>query len=150
VTDNLTVKQRSHCMSQVRNKGTDLEQIIENALKRFKVKFVRNDRDLPGSPDFVIASLRTAIFVDGDFWHGYRFPSWAPSLAPFWREKIGRNRTRDRRCHAALRRLGWRVVRLWQHQIRSDSDACTRKILESRKRSQTLVAGRDPNRVRIG
>lgn len=129
MTDNLTAKQRSYCMSRVRNKGTDLEKAIENALRRSKVKFVRNDRDLPGSPDFVIASLQTAVFVDGDFWHGYRFPDWAHSLAPFWRKKIHGNRARDRRCHAALRRMGWRVVRLWQHQIKSDSDACVRKIL---------------------
>lgn len=119
-------------MSRVRNKRTDLEQAIENGLRLAKIKFRRNHRDLPGSPDFVIASLKTAVFVDGDFWHGYRFPCWADSLAPFWKEKIGRNRTRDRRSRAALRRMGWRVVRLWQHQIKANPTGCLRKILDTK------------------
>jgi DNA mismatch endonuclease (patch repair protein) len=129
LTDNLTTEQRSYCMSQVRNKGTGLEQLIENALRTARIKFKRNHTGLPGSPDFVIASLKTAVFVDGDFWHGYRFPSWAGSLSPFWKEKIQRNRARDRRSHAALRRMGWRVVRLWQHQIKQDVQECLKRIL---------------------
>jgi len=138
LTDNLTRDQRSYCMSQVRNKRTDLEQIVANALRRKGLKFQRNHRNLPGSPDFVIASLKTAVFVDGDFWHGYRFPCWANSLTPFWKEKIQRNRARDRRVHAALRRMGWRVVRLWQHQIRSNSDVCVSKIVNMRSGSKLL------------
>jgi DNA mismatch endonuclease (patch repair protein) len=129
VTDNLTREQRSYCMSQVRNKRTGLEQIVAKALRREGLKFERNHRDLPGSPDFVIASLRTAVFVDGDFWHGYRLPCWAESLTPFWKEKIQRNRTRDRRAHAALRRRGWRVVRLWQHELKDSVEGCLNRIL---------------------
>ena len=131
MTDNLTVEQRSYCMSRVRNKRTDLERNVENALRRAKVKFERNHSNLPGSPDFVIAGTKTAVFVDGDFWHGYRFPCWADTLAPFWKEKIERNRVRDRRCHATLRRMGWRVVRLWQHQIRENLNGCLDKIRNS-------------------
>jgi DNA mismatch endonuclease (patch repair protein) len=129
VTDNLTREQRSYCMAQVRNKRTGLEQIVAKALRREGLKFARNHRDLPGSPDFVIASLRTAVFVDGDFWHGYRFPCWADSLTPFWKEKIQLNRTRDRRAHAALRRMGWRVVRLWQHELKESAQECLNRIL---------------------
>jgi DNA mismatch endonuclease, patch repair protein len=101
---------------------------IENALREARIKFRRNDKGLPGSPDFVLAGAKTAVFVDGDFWHGYRFPSWADSLAPFWKDKIQRNRARDRRSHAALRRMGWRVVRLWQHQIKRDLEGCMNRI----------------------
>ena len=129
MTDNLTTEQRSYCMSQVRNKRTGLEMAIENALREARIKFRRNDNGLPGSPDFVLAGAKTAVFVDGDFWHGYRFPSWADSLAPFWKDKIQRNRARDRRSHAALRRMGWRVVRLWQHQIKRDLEGCMNRIL---------------------
>jgi DNA mismatch endonuclease (patch repair protein) len=132
LTDNLTREQRSYCMSQVRNKRTGLEQIVENALRREGLKFKRNHRQLPGSPDFVITSLRIAVFVDGDFWHGYRFPCWANSLTPFWKEKIQRNRARDRRVHATLRRMGWRVVRLWQHELNDSVEACLNKILENK------------------
>lgn len=132
MTDNLTSKQRSYCMSRVRNKRTGLEQIVENALRRAKIRFKRNHSGLPGSPDFVILSLKTAVFVDGDFWHGYRFPCWAGSLAPFWKEKIHRNRTRDRRNHAALRRMGWRVVRVWQHQIKASLEQCINRIVNKK------------------
>lgn len=132
MTDNLTREQRSYCMSQVRNKRTGLEQIVANALRREGLKFKRNHRELPGSPDFVITSLRIAVFVDGDFWHGYRFPCWANSLTPFWKEKIQRNRTRDRRAHAALRRMGWRVVRLWQHELNDSVEGCLNKILKNK------------------
>jgi DNA mismatch endonuclease (patch repair protein) len=132
LTDNLTPEQRSYCMSQVRNKRTGIERIVENALRRAKIKFERNHQGLPGSPDFVIASLKTAVFVDGDFWHGYRFPRWADTLAPFWKEKIQRNRARDRRSHAALRRMGWRVVRLWQHQIKDNLEECLNRIVNKK------------------
>jgi DNA mismatch endonuclease (patch repair protein) len=135
LTDNLTREQRSYCMSQVRNKRTGLEQIVAKALRREGLKFERNHRDLPGSPDFVIARLRTAVFVDGDFWHGYRFPRWADSLKPFWKEKIQRNRTRDRRAHAALRRRGWRVVRLWQHELKDSVEGCLNRILNKSRRA---------------
>jgi len=129
------VEQRSYCMSRVRNKGTGLELFIENALRKKRIKFDKNYTSLPGSPDFVIRRLKTAVFVDGDFWHGYRFPCWAESLSPFWREKIQRNRLRDRRNHAALRRMGWRVVRLWQHQIKLDPKECLKRILSKNNRN---------------
>ena len=65
-------------------------------------------RSLPGSPDVVFPRQRVAVFIEGDFWHGYRFPRWADTLKPYWREKIERNRGRDRKNHAKLRRMGGR------------------------------------------
>ncbi len=117
-------------MSKVRNKRTSLERIVEQALRRNQIRYRRNHSELPGSPDFVIETLNTVVFVDGNFWHGYQFPRWKHNLSPFWQAKIGRNRKRDKRSHAALRRLGWRVVRLWQHQVQTDLNSCLERILE--------------------
>jgi DNA mismatch endonuclease (patch repair protein) len=134
--DNLTKAQRSRCMSQVRNKGTNLERLVERALRRSAIRYRKNCALLPGSPDFVLPALRTAVFVDGDFWHGYRFPSWEADVSSFWQVKITRNRARDKSSHSALRRLGWRVVRLWQHEIERDLGKCVAKILSAPARNE--------------
>ena len=118
-------------MSRVRRADTDLEVAIRCRLHRRGLRFRKHVGGLPGKPDIVFASARVAVFVDGDFWHGYRFPSWAPSLKPFWREKIEKNRSRDRRNFALLRRMGWTVVRVWQHQIKRNPDAVAALIEEA-------------------
>ena len=127
--DNLTPRQRSYCMSRVRNKGTDLERALRSELRKCGVRFRGNMKSLPGSPDIVIPERKTAIFVDGDFWHGYRFGVWKDRVSPFWRRKIKRNIVRDRSSFRRVRRLGWRVVRLWQHEIEWDISASVQKIV---------------------
>lgn len=85
-------------------------------------------RDLPGRPDFVLRDRRVAIFVDGDFWHGWRFPAWRHKLAPFWEAKIAGNRARDSRNHSRLRRTGWQVIRIWEHQIKKQPAIVRRRV----------------------
>ncbi len=128
MADNLTKEQRSYCMSRVKNRDTDLEYHLRSALHRRGFRFRKHVRALPGTPDIVFPATRVAVFVNGDFWHGYRFPAWRDSLSEFWQIKIEKNRRRDRRNYRALRRMGWTVVRVWQHEIRRDLEACLRKI----------------------
>ena len=116
-------------MSKVRNKNTDLEQLVCSKLRRSRIKFKTHVKDLPGTPDIVVTGSKIAVFVDGDFWHGYRFPSWETSVSPFWRSKILKNRNRDLRNFRRIRRMGWRVIRLWQHQLKEDSNFYIEKIL---------------------
>ncbi len=118
--DNLTADQRSRCMSRVRNRNTDIESAVRSELFRKGWRFRKHVSSLPGSPDLVFVRQRVAVFVDGDFWHGYRFPLWKARLSRFWEEKIEKNRRRDRKNFAKLRRLGWRVVRIWQHEVKRD------------------------------
>ena len=115
-------------MSRVRNKGTGIEIVVREALVSIGLTFRTNAVDLPGKPDIVFDDARVVVFVDGDFWHGYRFPKWQQDLPEFWRVKIAKNRERDRRTHRKLRRAGWRVVRIWQHQIKRDLEACVLRI----------------------
>jgi DNA mismatch endonuclease, patch repair protein len=81
-----------------------------------------------------------AVFIDGSFWHGYRYPQWCHKMpSQFWRDKIERNRTRDRRNFAKLRRRGWLVVRVWEHQLRNDSDACIDRIVKAMRSRDHLM-----------
>lgn len=115
-------------MSQVRNKDTDLESLIRSTLFRRGWRFRKHVAALPGKPDIVFSRHRVAVFVDGDFWHGYRFSQWNGKLSEFWKIKIEKNRARDQKNFCKLRRLGWRVIRLWQHDIKKDLDRCIDRI----------------------
>ena len=84
--------------------------------------------DLPGRPDFVLREFRIAIFVDGDFWHGWRFPTWRKKLSEKWEAKIEATRKRDTRNHSRLRRAGWKVLRIWEHQVLVDPERVAARI----------------------
>ena len=131
MSDNLTPQQRSWAMSQVRQKDTDLEVAVRFALRKSGCRFRTNVKGLPGKPDIVFPKARVAVFIDGDFWHGFRFPAWQHKLKGFWKRKIAKNRMRDQRNFRKLRAANWRVIRIWQHQVNSDLDSCLRKILLS-------------------
>ncbi len=115
-------------MSRVRNRDTDLEALVRSALFRRGWRFRKHVRQLPGCPDIVFVRSKVAVFIDGDFWHGYRFKTWNQQLSRFWRLKIETNRSRDRRNFQKLRRLGWKPIRLWQHEIEHNLKFCIRKV----------------------
>lgn len=115
-------------MKRVKLKDGSLEKLAHQELRVRGLRFQRNVRSLPGSPDIVFRRERVAVFVDGDFWHGWRLPAWEHKLSPFWRDKLRANRTRDRRNFRRLRTDRWRVIRLWQHQIRRDLDSCIGQV----------------------
>lgn len=133
MVDNLTTAQRRYCMSRIGTKGTDLETLVGFELRRRGLRFRKNVKTLPGKPDIVFAAAKVAVFIDGDFWHGYHLPTWEKNLTKFWREKIKKNRERDRRNFAELRRMGWRVIRLWQHSIKGDLSSCIERIVSMEK-----------------
>jgi DNA mismatch endonuclease (patch repair protein) len=126
--DNLTARQRSHCMSRVRNRDTDLEILVRSALFKRGWRFKKHVSSLPGTPDIVFSRQKIAVFIDGDFWHGYRFSSWERSLSSFWKIKIQKNRKRDQKNFSKLRRRGWRVIRVWQHEIETNFGTSIKRI----------------------
>jgi DNA mismatch endonuclease (patch repair protein) len=129
MADHLTPEQRSRAMKRVKLKDGPLERSIQNELRARGLKFHRHVRNLPGRPDIVFPKEQVAIFVDGDFWHGYRLPSWEKKLSPFWREKLRTNRKRDRRNFRKLRASEWKVVRIWEHQLKLNVRSCVERIL---------------------
>lgn len=141
MVDRLTREQRSALMARVRSYDTKPERVLRSALHRIGLRFRKHVRDLPGRPDAVFVRARVAVFVDGDFWHGYRFPQWSSTLPEYWRTKITRNRLRDRRNFAALRRRGWKVVRVWEHDINRDVALCVLRV------SQAVLQGMRSHRA---
>lgn len=115
-------------MARIRGKDTEPERRIAALLAEQAPGFETHARDLPGRPDFVFRAQRVAVQVDGDFWHGWRFPLWRDKLSLAWEEKIAANRLRDARNRRRLRSLGWVVIRIWEHQVERDAKACIARI----------------------
>lgn len=126
--DNLTPEQRRRTMAAVKGSDTSLEQVVDAAFRKRRWRYKRNDTGLPGKPDFVFPKAKVIVFVDGDFWHGWRFPLWRDKLTAYWKQKIERNRRRDRAKFQRLRRLGWMVLRFWGHQVERDLDGVVSQV----------------------
>jgi DNA mismatch endonuclease (patch repair protein) len=118
-------------MSRVKGKDTRLEKVVRSELHKRGYRFRKHVKNLPGKPDIVFVNKKVAVFLDGDFWHGYRFSQWEHTLSKFWRNKIGETRKRDQRNFAKLRRMGWRVIRIWEHSIEKDLEGAVGKICEA-------------------
>src|SRR5689334_7020391 len=88
---------RSLLMSRIKGKDTGPERLLARALRASGIRFRQYANDLPGRPDFVFRKLRVVVFVDGDFWHGWRFSLWRHKLSEKWQVKIEGNRQRDSR-----------------------------------------------------
>lgn len=131
MADHMTPEQRSRAMKGVKLKNGSLELLIQRELRNKGLRFQRNCKRLDGSPDIVFPGNQLAIFIDGDFWHGWRLPTWEHKLSHFWRLKLRTNRRRDQRNFRRLRAANWTVIRLWEHEIRSDSSRCVDRILRA-------------------
>ncbi len=123
--DIFTRKKRSEVMSRIRragNKGTELRLIT--IFRANGITGWRRGSKLPGRPDFVFPKLKLAVFVDGCFWHGCpRHATWPKTRAAFWQRKIEANKARDRKVNRLLRAKGWKVIRIWEHELRKKADA---------------------------
>jgi len=128
--DIMSPAKRSAVMARIKGKDTGPEKQLAAALVKHGLSWESHARDLPGRPDFVFREQWIAVFVDGDFWHGWRFPQWRNKLSEKWEAKIDGNRLRDVRNHRHLRRRGWTVVRLREHQVPKNIDACVIRILQ--------------------
>lgn len=124
-----TKEQRSYNMSRVRSKNTLPEKLIFKALKERGIKFVKHNKRLPGKPDISFPDKKTAVFINGEFWHGKNFQTLKRQLSPFWKEKIGRNLSRDRRNQRLLNSMNWHVINLWGKKIVKSPESALRRIL---------------------
>lgn len=120
MVDVLTVEQRHRCMSQIHSKGTKPEMKVRKWLWAHGYRYRLNVKSVPGKPDIVLRKYRTAIFVNGCFWHGhegcekFRLPQ---TNAVFWKNKINRNQERDRENYQMLQANGWQVIVVWECQL---------------------------------
>ena len=144
--EHLTPDQRSRLMARVRNKDTGIEVAVRRALHAAGLRFRKHARWLPGTPDIVFPRQRVTVFVDGDFWHGWHFPKWRHKLTPHWAQKIDGNRRRDRRNFARLRRQGWLVLRVWEHDVLSDPEGVADRIEKAVRGRSAQADSRSPRR----
>jgi DNA mismatch endonuclease (patch repair protein) len=135
MADRLSREQRSRNMAAVRNKNTAPEMVARKAAHRLGLRFRLHRTDLPGSPDIVLPKHRTVVFVHGCFWHGH---GCSRSKLPrtnvrFWTEKIERNKLRDAKAEAALRKDDWKVQTVWQCELRNPAMALRRMSVVAKK-----------------
>ncbi len=119
--DNLTVVERSRCMRAIRSKDTKPELLVRSLVHRMGFRFRLHAADLPGKPDLVFRSRRAVIFVHGCYWHHHRCKKGTVSPqtnAEFWRTKRTANVVRDRKIRCLLRRNGWRMLIVWECELR--------------------------------
>ena len=111
-------------MGRVLGRGNaSTERVLVALLRSSNLTGWRRHLPLPGNPDFTFPSLRIVVFVDGCFWHSCpRHLRLPVANRDYWVRKIDRNRRRDRRTTRELRAGGWRVIRIWEHELRSPSD----------------------------
>lgn len=122
MVDHVSPQQRSRNMASVRSFGTAPELAVRSILHRLGLRFRLQQRSLPGTPDIVLKRYATVVFVHGCFWHGHNCPRGrVPSTRQeFWLPKLKRNRERDRENARQLRLLGWRVLNVWECELRDE------------------------------
>lgn len=115
----------------VRSEDTAPEILVRRFVHRLGYRFRLHRKDLPGKPDLVLPRLMSVIFVHGCFWHGHECPRGArlpKTNAKYWSSKIARNVSRDKSSRRKLRLLGWRLLVVWECELRSNPDSTQRKI----------------------
>lgn len=122
MADTMTREQRSKCMSAIRSKDTKPEMLVRRYLHGMGWRYGLHNKKLPGCPDIVMRRFKTVIFINGCFWHGhencriYRRPK---SNTDYWQAKILRNKARDDKNINELHKLGWRVIVIWECELRT-------------------------------
>ena len=118
--DVFTKAKRSEVMSRIRGRGNkDTEVVLARLFRAERISGWRRHTALVGRPDFAFRQQRVAVFVDGCFWHGCPKHSNMPANnRAFWMKKLTGNQARDRLVTRTLRKTGWRVVRVWEHELK--------------------------------
>jgi DNA mismatch endonuclease (patch repair protein) len=130
--DTLSPEKRSRLMGLVRGKDTNPEIVVRRVVYALGFRYRLHGKNLPGRPDIVFAGRRSVIFVNGCFWHQHNACKRAKrpeTRAEYWSAKLDRNIERDRRNLLQLKRMGWRVLTIWECQLRN-SQGVSRRIVK--------------------
>lgn len=118
-------------MSRIRSKETGIERTVFSYLRRHKIYFQRHYSKALGKPDIALPAKKLAVFVNGDFWHGYKFNAWKNRIPQtYWLQKIETNIKRDKKNYRALKRQGWKILKVWGHQVIEDKEITCATIAE--------------------
>jgi DNA mismatch endonuclease (patch repair protein) len=132
--DKITPEQRSYTMSRIRSKDTKPEMLVRRHLHALGFRYSLHSSKLPGHPDLVLTKWHTVIFVNGCFWHrheGCKAASTPKSNVEFWQAKFQRNVERDKHEHALLKAAGWRVIVIWECEVKSRINELQSEITEN-------------------
>ncbi len=142
-------KKRSAVMAKIKSKDTKPELIVRRYLYSRGYRYLKNVKGLPGTPDIVLRKYGIVIFIHGCFWHGHDIDGHLPhSNVKFWEAKISRNQNRDERNKAALRKMGWKVMTVWECQLRPAIRGKTLREIEYLINHTYLQRFRRPLQVR--
>lgn len=131
MADKFTKEKRSYIMAQIRGKGTSPETLVFRYLRQNKIYFQKHYARVIGNPDIALPRKKRAIFIDGDFWHGYTLEKRKDALPMYWVQKIIRNVKRDRLYRKQLTQDGWRVMRVWEHELSKKDRQATLERIQS-------------------
>ena len=112
---------RSYNMSRIQSRDTKPEELVRKYLFKRGFRYRENDTRLPGKPDIVLPKYKTVIFVNGCFWHaheGCRYFVWPKNNGDFWQAKILGNVERDKKTYSQLEELGWKVLVVWECELK--------------------------------
>jgi DNA mismatch endonuclease (patch repair protein) len=126
-----STKKSSALMSKIRSRNTKAEVKLRKALWQAGFRYRLHHKEIVGKPDVVFVKYRIAVFVDGDFWHGYNWEEKKKKILSnkaYWIPKIESNIERDKQVNNFLTGKGWRVIRFWEHEIQKNIDECLAKI----------------------
>jgi DNA mismatch endonuclease (patch repair protein) len=122
--DKFTPQERSRIMARVKSRDTAPEKMVRKILHRMGYRFRLRSAKLPGKPDVILPKHKKIVFVHGCFWHGHegcRRSLRPASNSEYWNRKIDRNIARDARVQQELKEMGWKVLVIWQCQMRDAS-----------------------------
>ncbi|MBI2086916.1 MAG: very short patch repair endonuclease [Candidatus Zambryskibacteria bacterium] len=134
--DTFTKKKRSEIMSRIRAKNTKLENnflkelssVSHNAGYRYRKHYL----GIIGKPDIAFPNKKLAVFIDGCFWHGCKLHSRVPlSNISYWKTKLERNCARDKEINRKIKKMGWRVIRIWEHEAKGMPDKVIAKVMHA-------------------
>ncbi|AFC99178.1 DNA mismatch endonuclease Vsr [Methanocella conradii HZ254] len=128
--DRISPAERSKIMSKIKAKNTKAEIILRKELWKLGIRGYRIHYNIPGKPDIAFVSKKIAIFIDGDFWHGYlwKYKGMIPPRQ-YWQDKIEKNMLRDQRINTELKNMGWKVIRIWEHEVLNEMATVVNKLL---------------------
>lgn len=136
--DIVSKEKRSRMMSGIKGKNTKPELLLRSALHKLGFRFRIQRKDLPGKPDIVLPKYKTIIFVHGCFWH--RHPGCKSAYTPksnieFWTNKLEGNVIRDRLTEKALEEMGWRILIVWECEVKTlvENNARLRAMITEEK-----------------
>ncbi len=131
--DVFTKEQRSKVMSHIRGKDNKPETMVRRYLWHHGFRYRKNDKSLPGTPDIVISKYRTAIFINGCFWHhhyGCKYGRYPQSRTEYWVQHIKKNVENDVKNYNLLQQLDYKVIVVWECEIKEDFDHRMKLLIE--------------------